>query len=508
VAKLLIFRGATQLEERELTQQTIRIGRGQQNDLVLEDAGKGVSRNHAEIRFENGTYTLVDLQSQNGIWVAGNRVPSVVLEPGVSAAVGPYRLMMEAPAVVAPSPATDPMDMTQLSERSAAPLALDSLGPAPDQTTPPPPPPTPKKTPERRQPAPVQTLPPDQRQWYADPRILGAAVVAILLMAVFAFVGYRLTHKRAQPVWDATIAQNLVASGKCQEALDTQINPALRADPNNQAALALRDGCSRAAAPPPSSTTSSAPPTPTAADKLAEAEALVASNVVADCQKALDTINAVIAEDANNEKAKELLPKATACANPTAKPAGPPPEKAAVAVSPSQGGLEVHAGESDKAYKARIAAMKKTYEDALALLASQKYVQAMRMLDDIVPQVPSGYLDLAQRRDEARTAIRAEAKRIFDTAQVADQKDDFDTAVDGYRRAHTLDQSLQVDPLIQRIMDRKLAIGRKRCGEGQVQFSYGNNAAAIAAFQDAVKYLPQTDPCYATAKSRLQQLGK
>jgi tetratricopeptide (TPR) repeat protein len=309
-------------------------------------------------------------------------------------------------------------------------------------------------------------------------------------------------------VWDATIAQNLVASGKCQEALDTQINPALRADPNNQTALALRDGCSRAAAPPPSSTTSSVPPTPTAAERLAEAEPLLAANVVADCQKALDTINAVLAEDANNEKAKELLPKATACVNPQAKPPGPSPEKLAVAVAPSQGGLDIVQGETDKAYKARIAAMRKKYEEALAVLASQKYVAAIRALDEIVPQVPTGYLDLAQRRDEARTAIRAEAKTIFDAAQTADQKNDFDTALDGYRRAHALDQSLQVDALIQRIMDRKLAIGRKRCNDGQVEFSYGNNAAAIAAFQDAVKYLPQSDACYATAKARLQQLGK
>jgi hypothetical protein len=413
--------------------------------------------------------------------------------------------MLEAP-VVAASPATDPlgMEMTQLSERS-----LDSPTLAPEQTTPPPaPPPVPKPKPKPAAPVPVQATPPDQQQWFADPRILGAAAVAVLLIAVFAFVGYRLTHKRAQPVWDATIAQNLVASGKCQEALDTQINPALRADPNNQTALALRDGCSRAAAPAPSSTTSSVPPTPTAAERLADAETLLAANVVADCQKALDTINAVLAEDANNEKAKELLPKATACVNPQAKPSGPSPEKLAVAVAPSQGGLDIVQGETDKAYKARIAAMRKKYEEALAVLASQKYVAAIRALDEIVPQVPTGYLDLAQRRDEARTAIRAEAKTIFDAAQTADQKNDFDTALDGYRRAHVLDQSLQVDALIQRIMDRKLAIGRKRCNDGQVEFSYGNNAAAIAAFQDAVKYLPQSDACYATAKARLQQLGK
>src|SRR6476620_1475242 len=126
--KLLIFRGEAQLNARELTEKIVRIGRGAQNDIVLEDPGKGVSRNHAEIRFEGGRYTLVDLQSQNGIWVSGERVPSVVLEPGVSAALGPFRLVVEAPAassltgtgpISAIQPATE---MTQLSSRTAAPL--------------------------------------------------------------------------------------------------------------------------------------------------------------------------------------------------------------------------------------------------------------------------------------------------------------------------------------------------------------------------------------------------
>ena len=52
MAKLLIYRGESLLDERELTEQTLKIGRGAQNDIVLEDPGKGVSREHAELRFE------------------------------------------------------------------------------------------------------------------------------------------------------------------------------------------------------------------------------------------------------------------------------------------------------------------------------------------------------------------------------------------------------------------------------------------------------------------------
>src|SRR5688572_31487320 len=100
--KLLIFRGETLIDERDLAEQTVRIGRSPQNDIVLEDPGKGVSRNHAEIRFEGGRYTLFDHESQNGIWVSGARVRSVVLEPDVVATLGPFRLTLKPAPAVAP----------------------------------------------------------------------------------------------------------------------------------------------------------------------------------------------------------------------------------------------------------------------------------------------------------------------------------------------------------------------------------------------------------------------
>ena len=88
----------------------------------------------------------------------------------------------------------------------------------------------------------------------------------------------------------------------------------------------------------------------------------MASNIAADRQTAIVTINGVLAEDANNERAKDLLAKANVCVTPV--PAHTPPpvsgDKPAVAVSPSQGGLEVLAGETDKAYKTRIATMRKS----------------------------------------------------------------------------------------------------------------------------------------------------
>ena len=121
MAKLRVLRGETIHAEFELKGQTARIGRSPENEIVLEDPGKGVSRTHAEIRFDEGRYVLVDHQSQNGIWVSGSRVSSVVLAPHVVASVGPFRLMIETPVEEEAESAADThTEVTRPSGRPAA----------------------------------------------------------------------------------------------------------------------------------------------------------------------------------------------------------------------------------------------------------------------------------------------------------------------------------------------------------------------------------------------------
>ncbi|MFB8774331.1 ABC transporter ATP-binding protein/permease [Streptomyces broussonetiae] len=58
---------------RPLPTRTIRIGRGPDNDLVVDDLI--VSRHHAELHFQpDGTYEIVDLGSHNGTYLNGVRV--------------------------------------------------------------------------------------------------------------------------------------------------------------------------------------------------------------------------------------------------------------------------------------------------------------------------------------------------------------------------------------------------------------------------------------------------
>lgn len=92
---LAVYRGNRLVQELELDGQEVRIGRHADNTLVLPDESKGVSRNHAVLRVENGAYALSDLKSQNGTFVDGARVTHASLFVGQDIVIGPYRLVLQ-----------------------------------------------------------------------------------------------------------------------------------------------------------------------------------------------------------------------------------------------------------------------------------------------------------------------------------------------------------------------------------------------------------------------------
>lgn len=78
-----------------LRDRKLQIGRGRDNDIVLPDSQKGVSRTHAELRYENGHYIIVDLQSQNGTWLNGQRVERAEVPADAEITIGEYRLRFQ-----------------------------------------------------------------------------------------------------------------------------------------------------------------------------------------------------------------------------------------------------------------------------------------------------------------------------------------------------------------------------------------------------------------------------
>jgi hypothetical protein len=94
VSKLVIFRGDAVENEINLAGHPVRIGRDTRNEVVLND--KSVTRFHAEVRPEAGTYVIVDLKSRNGVWMKGRQIKgTAVLELGVPVTIGAYELALE-----------------------------------------------------------------------------------------------------------------------------------------------------------------------------------------------------------------------------------------------------------------------------------------------------------------------------------------------------------------------------------------------------------------------------
>jgi hypothetical protein len=80
-------------QEITVDSESIRIGRGIDNDLVLRDVR--VSRHHAAIEPSPHGWIVRDLQSTNGTFVNGRRVDEEELDPKAELSLGGYRLTLQ-----------------------------------------------------------------------------------------------------------------------------------------------------------------------------------------------------------------------------------------------------------------------------------------------------------------------------------------------------------------------------------------------------------------------------
>ena len=87
---LVILSGPERGTEKMLGDETFRIGKSTESDLVLAD--ETVSRNHCEIRREAKGYLLRDLGSTNGTLLDGAEIREAYLKPGAVITVGKVEL--------------------------------------------------------------------------------------------------------------------------------------------------------------------------------------------------------------------------------------------------------------------------------------------------------------------------------------------------------------------------------------------------------------------------------
>ena len=516
MARLLVFRGETLDREVEVGRETFRIGRGDQNDLRLEDPGKAVSRNHAEIRYEGGRYVLADLESQNGIWVAGNRVPFVVLDPKIVASVGPYRLMLEvepptdAAFVIPEGAALDSNDYAELAKtqvRPVEPIARATPKPPPPAVTPGPKTPVPKAATAKPAPKGAATAKgPATTTWLVAG---GAAVLLLVLAIVIVRVARRpsvpVNTTRPQVEGMIADARRLIEQGDCAGALTRAIEPALSLDPANAEAQTLKTTATACVPPPP-------PPQPPPPQGLTPEEIVAHLQAATDaigrkeCEPALtEHINKVLEQDPSNQQAQDLKQRAETCGPKT--PAAPPTPivKLAVAIPPDRGGLEPTSGELDKDYQARVKAMRARYDEALGTLANGSHARAITALEGIAREAGNRYLEVASKLGEARKGVAAQA---LAEARDFEAKNEYDQAIARFQRAAALDHDARVDEDIKRVQEKKTQAGLKACDEGKNAFAFNRGQQALQFYQQVIKLLPDSHPCFATAKERIATLSR
>lgn len=116
---LALYRGGTLVQNVAVDGRNLRIGRLPENDLVLPDDGKAISKVHAELRMEKGGYFIHDLGSTNGTWLDGERITRAALAVGREVVIGPYRLVLSddgANGLTPPSIAEQPEEAEQPQE--------------------------------------------------------------------------------------------------------------------------------------------------------------------------------------------------------------------------------------------------------------------------------------------------------------------------------------------------------------------------------------------------------
>ena len=205
--KLVVMRGGAVQGERPLTGESLRIGRDNQNDVVLSDPAKGVSRFHAELRAEAGGYTVVDLKSRNGIWLNGKRVTTAALRLGTPITLGPYQLSIQE------QPLTETFDTLSGDAATIGPDTARIPTPRLDAGPPPMPGPgavvLPKPGPDAgRSPKPVQA---NRGNTASNGRLLRSGLaVALLAVSIGAFAILRHRTREApapsSPVAGVTLA--------------------------------------------------------------------------------------------------------------------------------------------------------------------------------------------------------------------------------------------------------------------------------------------------------------
>ena len=454
---LAVYRGEALIELVPLDGRNVRIGRAPENDLVLVDDGKAVSRQHAEIRYQNGTYIVVDLKAPNGTWIDGKRITRATLVAGREVVVGPYRLVMRE-------------GEASTEDSQGIPGTMVAPGPRP--------PADPESERGQTRPVPVQGPPTGTsgtRKAAAStgmltalkqqPTILflggGGALATLILVAVL----WQMPAGEEEPPKPVEPPPTVVSTPK------PTIDPTLE-----QIAQRL-----------------------TTARTMLEAKEF--DNALAE----LDAVFALDAANADATQLREQVISARELARNT--PRDPAVRKPTPTPPPIVGEaywLAKLEGESDTDWRDRNLRIKAEYDQAIELLTKQEWVEAERALADISSK-HGGYLDTTSSLIRAREGKRDQGQAAVAAAHVEEKGDN----LPGARRAllRAIDYGDAEAARLLKDLDARMAAQAKTALSNAKQYDSRDRVKqAMEQFQIVVDYLPAGNPDREYAEAALKRL--
>jgi pSer/pThr/pTyr-binding forkhead associated (FHA) protein len=538
VAKLAIYRGDTLDREVDLAPRTSRIGRSDQNEIVLPDPAKSVSRFHAEIRFENGKFSIVDLNSQNGTWVAGKRVQQVALEAASPVVLGTYRLVYipdlppmdsektmvvpsasasggRAPGAVPPPP---PPQVVPAPAPAQPAVAAPSAVPKPIEVAAPPPLPAPAPKPAV---APVQAAavkpelpkpePPKPQPPKAEaPKPAAAAPPPAPKPAAPApppKPAPAPAPAPAAPAPGAPAGKPAAATGKGGKkmlvvgAFVVLVLAAVAAGlflwPQQTGTPTPAQQAQATPAPVPGG-----PPTetPAATPPAASSEAPPAARPATSAPPVQPPPHA-----AQSATARPSEPAAAPKAAPaTARP--PRPAADGAAATPRDRKDAAAATRKTAEPKARPLNLAQSLEQARSAMIKGDYLTAVSNLQAIV-KVDPNYQDASQMLDMAKSGARNAAQLAIDSGTKSEMSGDYDAAIRQYEQAQQLDPGSQpAADAMKRVHARMQSDGEDAFRRARQFDALGRSSDAIAMYEKAIKLLPADHANVKAAKERLAAL--
>jgi predicted component of type VI protein secretion system len=479
VPKLVVTRDGVVQGERPLTGESLRIGRDNQNNVVLSDPAKGVSRFHAEIRAEAGGYTVVDLKSRNGIWVNGKRVTTAALRLGTPITLGPYQLSIQE------QPVTEAFDTLSGDAATIGPDTARLPKPGPDAGPPPMP------GPDRgtlakpgldagRLPTPVQPDRPATQQ----PRPHGTAANS----------GRRLWVGSAVALLVVSIGAFAIVRHRTREA------------------------------PAPSSPIAAVPPAPAivpAPDHQQEIERYlsVAREQIAnkDYDAALSSLNSALEIEPTDPGARALKQEAetarAALVTPPPRPALPP--ERITAKPPARPPTPVDAvlvegiprapGESAGDYNVRARRVQDNYGRAKASLEKKDYHAAIDSLSAVEREQP-GYQNAGALLLQTRTELHETAREAMDNAAKNEAAGEWYAALQWYRHAEQFESTPELLQRTRVAQDRVIKEAYSAFDRANALRKLNETAKAILQYQKVRDWLPPDDEKRQEALKQLQVL--